>query len=102
MNFLFKLGPSKVFGITFIVISLTLFLFPINLFPGIIELGNQKILHEAPLSLSYFIGMGYDPADLKALNVTNFYLTAQGYILAFIFVLGIPGLLAYGSFVYRK
>jgi hypothetical protein len=102
MKFLFRLGPIKVFTITFILISGTLFLFPINLFPGVIELGKQKIVHEVPLSLSYFIGMGYDPHDLEALSVTDFYLTTQGYFLAFIFVLGIPSLLAYGAFVYKK
>jgi len=102
MNFLFKLGPTKVFGITFFLISCILFLFPINLFPGVIEFGKQKLAHEVPLSLSYFIGMGYNQQDLESLNVTDFYLTTQGYFLAFIFVLGIPALLAYGSYVYKK
>ena len=44
---------------------------------------NQgKTALEVPLSLSYFIGLGYDTKDLEAMQVTNFYLTTKGYILA--------------------
>jgi hypothetical protein len=102
MKFLVKLSPLQIFLLTFICAALPLFLFPINLFPGIIEFNGGKTMVNAPLSLSYFIGLGYDSKDLESLQVTNFYLTTKGYILAFIFVLGLPGLLAYASFVYRK
>jgi hypothetical protein len=102
MKFLAKLSPLQIFLLTFACTAIPLFLFPINLFPGIIEINQGKNALEAPLSLSYFIGMGYDTKDLEAMQISNFYLTTKGYILAFIFVLGLPGLLAYASLVYRK
>jgi hypothetical protein len=102
MKFLAKLSPLHIFLLTFACTAIPLFLFPINLFPGIIEINQGKNALEAPLSLSYFIGMGYDTKDLEAMQISNFYLTTKGYILAFIFVLGLPGLLAYASLVYRK
>ncbi len=102
MKFLAKLSPLQIFLLTFFCAALPLFLFPINLFPGIIEINQGSTSLEVPLSLSYFIGLGYDTNDLKSLQVTNFYLTTKGYILAFIFLLGLPGILSYASFVYRK
>lgn len=102
MKFLAKLSPLQIFLLTFFCTAIPLFLFPINLFPGIIEINQGKSTLEVPLSLSYFIGFGYDARDLEALQVTNFYLTTKGYILAFIFVLGLPSILSYASFVYRK
>ena len=102
MKFLAKLNPLQIFLVTFVCTAIPLFLFPINLFPGIIEINQGKTLLEVPLSLSYFIGLGYDVKDLEAMQVSNFYLTTKGYILAFIFVLGFPGLFAYASFFYRK
>lgn len=102
MKFLFKYKPWQVFILSFLAISIPLCVFPINLFPGIIEFKQANFTQEAPLSLSYFIGLGYDPKDLESLEITNFYLTKQGYFLAVIFLLGIPGLLAYGSYLYKK
>jgi hypothetical protein len=60
MKFLAKLSPLQIFLLTFACTAIPLFLFPINLFPGIIEINQGKNALEAPLSLSYFIGMGYD------------------------------------------
>jgi hypothetical protein len=48
---------------------------------------------EAPLSLSYFIGLGYDSQDIE--NIETFYLTTKGVVMAFLFVLGFPAILAY-------
>jgi len=71
------------------------FLFPINLFDGVIVLENgiQTIEKEVPLSLSYFIGMGYEPEDM--VGIKEFYLTWKGIFMAFIFIFGFPALLAY-------
>ncbi|MBM3451834.1 MAG: hypothetical protein FJX84_01700 [Bacteroidetes bacterium] len=102
MKFLAKLRPLQIFLLSFFCITTPLFLFPINLFPGIIEINQGKSSVEAPLSLSYFIGLGYDSQDLKELHVTDFYLTLKGKILAIIFLLGFPGILSYASFIYRK
>ena len=102
MKSLFKLGPLKVFLIVFFIISIPLFLFPINLFSGMIVFGKLGVEKDVPLSLSYFIGLGYDPSDLKSMGVTDFYLTVQGKILAFIFLLGIPSLLAYSAYLFQK
>jgi hypothetical protein len=102
MKSLFKLGPLKVFLIVFLIISIPLFLFPINLFSGIIVFGKLGVEKDVPLSLSYFIGMGYNPSDLKSIVVTDFYLTVQGKILAFIFLIGIPSLLAYSAYLFQK
>jgi hypothetical protein len=102
MKFLAKLNPVQIFLLTFTSLAIPLFLFPINLFPGIIEINQGKMVLEAPLSLSYFMGLGYDSNDIETLQVSNFYLTKKGYILAFIILLGLPGILSYASFVYRK
>jgi hypothetical protein len=81
-------------GLTLLLAGL-FFLFPINLFDGVIieKHGLQTIVHERNLSLSYFIGFGYDPEDLE--YIEDFYLTTKGVIMAFIFTLGFPALLAY-------
>ncbi len=84
-----------VFLITFIVISLLLFIFPINLFDGeiIYQSGIQERVIKAPLSLSYFIGLGYDESDM--VGVKSFYLLPVGYLMAFLFLFAIPALVSY-------
>jgi hypothetical protein len=76
-------------------ISILLFTLPINLFPGVIEqkFGLTTTHDELNLSLSYFIGMGYNIDDLEF--VTDFYLTAKGIVLAIIVIFGLPGLVLY-------
>jgi hypothetical protein len=89
------LRPLPIFVISFLVISLPLFLFPINLFKGeIIEKTPINALPiPAKLSLSYFIGIGYKPSDMS--NIKDFYLVAEGYFFAAVLLIGIPSLLAY-------
>lgn len=88
-------SPFLIFIFFFLLISIPLFIFPIQLFPGIIETQNglQHIKHEAPLSLSFFVGLGYDKKDL--IGVTDFYLKPVGYLLAFIYTIGIPAIIAF-------
>lgn len=83
------------FLILVIVIALPLFLLPLNLFSGEIVLadGLVQTTVQAPLSLSYFIGMGYEEADM--VGVKDFYLLPQGYMLAVLFIVGIPALISY-------
>jgi hypothetical protein len=87
--------PLFVFLVSMILIALPLFLFPINLFQGVIvyQEGLVETIAEAPLSLSYFIGLGYSPDDL--MGIKSFYLKPGGYLLATLLILGIPGLIAY-------
>ncbi len=77
------------------VLALLFFTIPINLFDGVIveKTGISTIKHGRPLSLSYFVGLGYDQDDME--NVVDFYLTIKGKIIAFIFIFGLPGILAY-------
>ena len=94
MNFKIK-KPLDVFIICLLVIGAPLFLFPINLFPGeIVTIINEtEHIEKAPLSLSYFIGLGYDAEDMA--SIKDFYLTARGYALAGCLLIGIPFLIAY-------
>jgi hypothetical protein len=87
--------PIYVFLISMLLIALPLFLFPINLFQGVIvyQEGLVETTVEAPLSLSYFVGMGYNPGDL--MGIKSFHLKPGGYVLAALLILGIPGLIAY-------
>lgn len=90
-----KNKPFLIFLILFLIVSIPLWTLPINVFPGVISYGNgiQNITEDAPLSLSYFIGLGYKEGDLE--GIKDFYLKPTGYILAFIFTVGIPALAAY-------
>ena len=87
--------PLLIFLLGVILIATPLFLFPINLFNGeiVYESNVQKVVQDVPLSLSYFIGLGYKQEEMK--NVTDFYLTREGYVLAFCLIIGFPALLAY-------
>jgi len=87
--------PIVIFFLGVILIATPLFLFPINLFKGeiVIESDIQRIVQEAPLSLSYFIGLGYNQEEMK--NVTDFYLTREGYFFVFLIIIGLPTLIAY-------
>jgi heme/copper-type cytochrome/quinol oxidase subunit 4 len=87
--------PLVIFILSIVLIALPLFLLPLNLFNGEIvyqhALVEQKVA--APLSLSYFIGIGYDQKDM--VGVKEFYLVKDGIILAIIVLFGIPGIIAY-------
>ena len=65
------------------------------MFDGVIEIKepHRSYSLERPLSLSYFIGIGYDKSDMEF--VEDFYLTPKGISMAFIFLLGFPALFAY-------
>ena len=101
MNLKIK-NPLSVFIFSFCLIALPLFLFPINLFPGeiILSINGTEKTSEAPLSLSYFIGLGYEPSDME--YIKDFYLTARGYALAACLLLGIPFLISYRIFINKK
>lgn len=94
--------PLAVFLISTIILASCFFLLPINLFDGVIEYEEafRSYSVNTRLSLSYFIGIGYDPEDL--LNVKRFYLTGQGVFMAFVFIIGIPALIAFRLYLRTK
>lgn len=87
--------PFVIFGVTSLLLAIVFFVFPINLFDGeiVIKNGLQEITESRQLSLSYFIGIGYEKADMDIIK--DFYLTPKGWIMAFIFIFGFPALFAY-------
>lgn len=87
--------PIPVFCIAFLIVAIFLFMFPINLFDGeiVYQRGLQEVTEKAPLSLSYFIGMGYNEGDLD--GIKSFRLLATGYLMAAVFLVGFPALIAY-------
>jgi len=89
------------FALSFILIGFILFVFPLNLFPGEIIETNNGITRtiSAPLSLSYFVGLGYEEAEMD--GVVDFYLTKTGYAMAFCLLIGIPFLISL-RYYYRK
>ena len=85
-----------IFVFAFFIIAIPLFIFPINLFSGqiIYDRTPQKaVTIDCKLSLSYFIGLGYENDDMK--DVKSFYLTKEGYSLAFKVLICFPFLLAF-------
>ena len=91
-----------IFAITSLVLAAIFFLFPINLFDGVIieQRGELVLRHQRPISLSYFIGMGYDESDMEFIK--DFYLTTKGIFMAVVFILGLPALLAYRIYLKSK
>jgi hypothetical protein len=98
----FLKNPLLVFISSFAIIALPLFLFPLNLFEGeiVYEQGISMQKIQAPLSLSYFIGIGYEETEM--IGVKTFYLLPRGYILVALFLLGFPSLLAYRSHLNKQ
>ena len=76
------------------ILATLFFTLPINLFDGVIvyKEGISTINVEKQLSLSYFVGLGFEEADMS--NVDSFYLTLKGKVMAVIFIFGFPSLLA--------
>ncbi len=87
--------PLLIFIVFSSVLTFLFFFFPINLFDGkiVVENGLQSYTADDNLSLSNFIGIGIE--GMNEQGIVDFYLTAKGVILAFIYILGFPGLLAY-------
>lgn len=84
-----------IFGISTTVVAAILCCVPIELFDGEVvwKINDQEVVSKQSLSLSYFFGIGLGDTDLS--SVRDFRLTAQGWMLVFIFIIGLPGLLSY-------
>jgi len=87
--------PIYIFLFAMFCVAIPLCIFPINLFQGeIVYLnGLVEVTEQAPLSLSYFFGLGYNEVDM--LGIKEFYLLPSGILTAVIFIFGIPALIAY-------
>ncbi|MDG1331497.1 MAG: hypothetical protein P8P74_04160 [Crocinitomicaceae bacterium] len=90
-----KTRALAIFVITAFVLAVLFFTLPINIFDGEIHVvePQRDYVIEAPLSLSNFIGIGYDEVDMQ--YVESFNLTGKGWAMAAIFIFGFPALLAY-------
>ncbi len=98
---LFK-NPLAVFALTFVVFAIPLFFFNISIFDGeiIVMQGTEEIGLPIKLSLSYFIGVGINPEDLK--DIQGFHLVSKGYFLAACLLIGFPSLMAYRSYISNR
>lgn len=90
-----KTRALAIFVITAFVLAVLFFTLPINIFDGQIHYvePQRDYVVDVPMSLSYFIGIGYDDIDMQ--YVESFNLTAKGWAMAAIFIFGFPALLAY-------
>lgn len=91
--------PLIIFGSGVVLMTLIFFLIPINLFDAEVHFntGVQQFTELDKIALSYFIGIGIREGDLK--DVESFNLTASGYALAAILIVGFPALFAYRSYL---
>jgi len=98
----YLLNPWFVFLLSFLLIAMLLIFISPNLFEGevVYERGGRQYILQAPLSLAYFLGMGYHPSEMN--NVVDFYLTKRGYMLAFSLLFGFPILFAYRSLLEKR
>ncbi len=91
-----------IFVLGTIVVSAILFLINVPMFDGemVLDRGLGREVLPVQLSLSYFIGIGYNPAENT--DVVDFYLKPEGWLLAFLFIIGIPGLVAYRIYLGKR
>lgn len=87
--------PITIFALSSFALALLFFLFPINIFDGEVVLVNgiQRMTEKAPLSLSYFIGIGYQAEEMQ--GIESFRLLPTGYTMAFLLIFCLPALIAY-------
>ncbi len=87
--------PLNTFFTLFLFLLLTFLLFPINIFDGeiIYKQGLVTMTEKRPLSLYFVSGLEYSKDELK--GIKEFHLSPKGYLMAFLFIIGIPALTAY-------
>ena len=87
--------PIVVYFLATIILSAIFFLIPINIFDGVytFKVNGITFAAEAKMSLSYFIGIGAGPGELK--DVVSYELLPMGYLLVFLFLVALPILIAY-------
>lgn len=94
--------PILIFIVGSVLLASLFFLLPINIFDGVIEYKDelQEMDQNTPLSLSYFIGIGYEHSEMQF--VKDFYLTKTGIMMAFIIIIGFPALIAYRIYLKKN
>jgi Zn-dependent protease len=87
--------PIVAYLIALLFLSAIFFLIPINLFDGeiVFRYNGVEFTERAKLSLSYFIGIGASAEETK--DVVSFHLIGQGYLMVFLILGALPGLIAY-------
>jgi hypothetical protein len=87
--------PILIFFIGVVVMSMLFFLIRINIFDGevVYVSGIQKEVIKAPISLSYFLGIGYTDKEIE--GIESFRLLPTGYLMTFVLIIGLPALIAY-------
>jgi len=87
--------PINTFLILFIFLILLFFLLPINIFDGeiIYQQGLVTMKEKRPLSLHFVAGLEYAKTELK--GIKEYHLLGKGYLMAFLFIVGIPAIVAY-------
>lgn len=97
-----KTKALAIFVITALVLTIVLFVVPINLFDSQIHYvePTRDYIVEAPLSLSNYIGLYEDEASMEF--VESFWLTPKGWFMVVIFIFGFPALLAYRIYLKGK
>lgn len=96
-------APAKKALIVFIVssaiVAIALCVLPVEFFNGEATwtVNETTITKDQNLSLSYFFGLGLENSDVQ--YAESFRLTGKGWMLAFIFIFGIPGLIAYRMYI---
>ena len=87
---------------SFLLLSAVFFIFEIRIFDGIVIYDLNGFDQQVPskLSLSYFIGLGYDQEEIS--HVKQFYLVTAGYANAFLILVGIPLFVAYRFYLSKK
>lgn len=91
--------PFLVFAIFSSILAAIFFLLPISIFDGeiAVESGLQNYTLDYKLSLSNFIGIGTE--WMEGMNIVDFYLKPQGYMIAGIMIFGMPALFAYRMYL---
>ncbi len=97
-----KTRALAIFVISAFILLVIFFTLPINLFDGQIDYvePHREYTINTSLSLSYFIGLGYDDADMEFVETIR--LTMKGWLMAIIFIFGLPALLAYRIYLKMK
>lgn len=90
------------FAALVLVLTAVFFLIRIQIFDGEVVLlkGSEEISLPIKLSLSHFIGIGFDEGDLD--GVKDFYLVRTGYFNAFLILFALPGLVCYRLYLAKK
>ena len=88
-----------VFIVSSVIVAIVLCVLPVEFFDGEVTwtVNETTITKDQNLSLSYFFGLGLEDSNLQYAD--SFRLKGQGWMIAFIFIFGIPGLIAYRMYI---